>query len=56
MVSLGAFILGLVSGKLIGIEMMGIVQLGYVGLILVSLTDPLYQPMSKLIFTNGYNF
>ena len=49
------FVAGLVSGKLIGLEMMGIVQLGYIGLLLISLTDPLYEPMSRLMFTNGYN-
>ena len=35
--------------------MMGIVQLGYIGLILVSSADPLYAPLSKLSLLNGYN-
>lgn len=53
--ALGVLALGLVSGKLIGIEMMGIVQLGYLGLLLISLSDPQYAPMSRLMFTNGYS-
>ena len=53
--SLALFCISLVAGKLIGIEMMGIVQLGYIGLILISMTDPLYQSLSQLMYTNGYN-
>lgn len=35
--------------------MIWIVQLSFIGLIILDYTDPLYNPMRKLIFSNGYN-
>lgn len=34
--------LGLYSGKIIGTEMMWVVQLGFIGLLTLDYTDPLY--------------
>lgn len=49
------YALALYAGKLIGTETLWVVQLGFAGLILLDFSDPLYGPMRKLNFIQGYS-
>lgn len=53
--SLGGFVLGLFTVKYIGVEMMGVVQLAFIGLISVDYLQPTLAPLSKIGFVNGVN-
>jgi hypothetical protein len=35
--------------------MIWVIQLAFIGLIILDFTDPLYMPMRKLAFSNGYS-
>ena len=49
-------ILGLYSGKVIGVEMMGVVQLSYFSLLSLTDMNPCISALSSLKWINGYNF
>lgn len=42
---LGVFLLGLIRGKVVGLELTHVLQLAYFGLIVVKKGDPLFYPM-----------
>jgi hypothetical protein len=53
--SLGVFALGLISGKMIGVEMMAVVQIAFFSLMSLSQMNPCFSALSSLRFVNGYN-
>ena len=51
-----AFIFGLYSSKIVVTEMMGVLQLSYLGLFILNYSDPLVSPLYFFKYTNGYNY
>ena len=49
------FIIGIFGGKLIGIEMMAVIQLSYLSLISMESLNPGFNAISRLWYVNGYN-
>ncbi len=54
-ISLTFFILGLISGKMIGVEMMAVIQISFFGLMSLTEMNPCFAALSSLKFVNGYN-
>ena len=48
-------VLGLISGKMIGVEMMAVVQISFLSLITLSQVNPCFAALSSLKLVNGYN-
>ena len=48
-------VLGLISGKMIGVEMMAVVQISFISLITLSQVNPCFAALSSLKLVNGYN-
>lgn len=53
--SLAVFFVGLVAGKFIGVEMMGVIQVSYIGLMIINYVNPILAPLTKIVFVNGFN-
>lgn len=53
--SLMVFVMGVAIGKFIGVEMMGVVQISYIGLMIINYLHPVLAPFSKISFVNGFN-
>lgn len=53
--SLLVFGAGVVVAKFIGVEMMGVIQVSYIGLMIVNYLNPVLAPFSKISFVNGFN-
>lgn len=53
--ALFVFIAGLYSSKIVVLEMIGMFQLSYFGLLTLNFSDPLTTPLYSLKFTNGFN-
>ncbi len=53
--SLVFFVLGLISGKMVGVEMMAVVQISFFALMTLSQLNPCFAALSQLRFVNGYN-
>lgn len=53
--ALGEFLIGLAIGRFIGVEMIGVVQVGFIGLTIVSNMQPLMSKLLNLKFVNGVN-
>lgn len=49
------FCLSLLSSKFIGVEMIGVIQAAYIGLIVVDNLPPMLAPLSEITFVNGIN-
>ena len=49
------FCVGLIAGKMIGVEMMAVIQVSFVSLISLEEMNPCFQALSSLFFVNGYN-
>lgn len=49
------FAAGMVVGRYIGVEMIGVLQVAFVGLIVVDYLQPLLATMTKVGFVNGVN-
>lgn len=43
------------SGKFIGVEMVGVVQASYIGLMVVKKIQPVMEPLMRMGFVNGVN-
>lgn len=50
------FFLGIYKSKVVVTEMMGVLQLSYLGLLVLNYSDPLIQPLYLFKYFNGYNF
>ena len=50
------FLLGVFSRKLVGIEMMAVVQISFVYLLSLSEMNPCFKALSNLKFVNGFNY
>lgn len=44
------------AGKLIGLEMMAVMQMSYMSLMTLSSMNPCFKALSKLEFVNGFNY
>jgi hypothetical protein len=53
--SLAGFVAGLVLGKFIGVEMIGVVQVAYIGLMIINYLQPMMSTLAKIGFVNGIN-
>jgi hypothetical protein len=53
--SLAFFVVGIISGKMVGIEMMAVVQISFFSLVTLSQLNPCFAALSRLQFANGYN-
>jgi hypothetical protein len=49
------FVLGLISGKMVGVEMMAVVQISFFSLVTLSQLNPCFAALSSLKLVNGYN-
>lgn len=49
------FLLGLISGKMVGVEMMAVVQISFFSLVTLSQLNPCFAALSSLKLVNGYN-
>lgn len=49
------FLLGIIAGKIIGIEMMAVIQLSYLSLLSLRSLNPSLNMLSQLFFVNGFN-
>lgn len=49
------FVIGLISGKMVGVEMMAVVQISFISLLSLSQMNPCFAALSSLKFVNGYN-
>jgi hypothetical protein len=49
------FLGGMVVGRFISVEMIGVLQLAFVGLIVVDYLQPLLAAMTEIGFVNGVN-
>jgi hypothetical protein len=54
-VSLLVFGVSLVSSKFIGVEMLGVIQVAYIGLMVIDYFPPVLAPLSEIGFVNGVN-
>lgn len=54
--SLLVFIVGIFGYKLIGIQMMGVIQISYLSLISLSPVNPSFKALSNLWLVNGVNY
>lgn len=48
-------VLGLISGKMIGVDMMAVVQISFFSLVTLSQLNPCFAALSSLRLVNGYN-
>jgi hypothetical protein len=48
-------VLGLISGKMIGVEMMAVIQISFFSLVSLSQLNPCFAALSSLKLVNGYN-
>lgn len=46
---------GMYRGKIISIELLGTLQLTYLGMVLLKEFDPLMYYMREMVYSNGYN-
>jgi hypothetical protein len=53
--SLIVFAASLFTAKFIGIEMMGVIQLAFIGLMIVKYLPPLLSPIAQIGMVNGWN-
>lgn len=49
------YVLALISGKMIGVEMMAVVQISFFSLVTLSQLNPCFAALSSLKLVNGYN-
>lgn len=49
------FLVGLISGKMVGVEMMAVVQISFFSLVTLSQLNPCFAALSSLKLVNGYN-
>lgn len=54
--SLFLFFVCLFSGKLIGIELMSVIQVSYAALVVLEEVNPCFRALSKLELVNGFNY
>lgn len=54
--SLFVFVAGIFCGKLVGVEMMAVVQISYLSLLSLDQLNPSFRALSKIQFVNGYNY
>jgi hypothetical protein len=54
--SLLVFLLGIFAGKVIGIEMMAVIQIAYFSLLSLSSLNPCFRALSDMWFVNGFNY
>lgn len=54
--SLFVFLLGIFAGKVIGIEMMAVIQIAYFSLLSLSSLNPCFRALSDMWFVNGFNY
>lgn len=47
--------IGIIAGKMVGIEMMAVVQISFFSLVTLSQLNPCFAALSNLQFVNGYN-
>lgn len=53
--SLAVFMASIISGKMVGVEMMAVLQVTFFSLITLSQMNPCYAALSSLWLVNGYN-
>lgn len=53
--SIVGFAAGLFVAKFIGVEMIGVVQIAFIGLIAVDYVQPVLAPLSQIGMVNGVN-
>lgn len=53
--SYGIFAMGLLTDKVIGVELMGVLQLAYLSVSNLNFVQPLLSPLMNLSMVNGYN-
>lgn len=49
------FLIGIVSAKVVGVEMMAVLQISFFGLVTLSEVNPCFAALSPLVMSNGYN-
>ena len=49
------FLLGMISGKMIGTEMMAVIQVSFVSLMTLQEVNPCFRALASLWIVNGYN-
>lgn len=49
------FFVSIYQGKMIGVEMMGVLQIAFLSLITLSYLNPAFTSLKSLSFANGYN-
>ena len=54
--SLLTFILGIFAGRLVGVEMMAVIQISYLSVLMLSSVNPCFKALSKIWFVNGINY
>lgn len=54
--SLLVFILGIFAGKLVGVEMMAVIQISYLSLLGLPILNPCFSALTNIWFVNGFNF
>lgn len=54
--SLLVYFISLFAGKLIGIELMSVVQVSYAALIVLEEVNPCFKALSALELVNGFNY
>lgn len=50
------FIIGMFSLKLIGIEMMGVIQISYLSLMCLTQMNPCFKALTNIWFVNGFSY
>jgi len=53
--SVAMFVLGLISDKMIGVEMMAVIQVSFFSLVSLSQLNPCFSALASLWLVNGYN-
>lgn len=50
------YILGMFARKLIGLELMGVIQISYLSLVRLPILNPCFKMLSAMWFVNGFNY
>lgn len=54
--SLLLFVVGIFARKIIGVEMMGVIQISYLSLLCLDSMNPCFKMLANIWFVNGFNY
>lgn len=55
-VGLLMFFVGMITSKIVGVEMMAVLQVSYLAIITIPAMNPCMNALTNISFVNGYNY